>query len=92
MAQLSPLDLLYLSDMEQAIVNHLNRHPRSTITELVTATCVPLAELEIVIQQMVAAAQLIERIEGGKRVYLVQYQRDAGRTRSRSSSMLDLLE
>lgn len=92
MPHLSPLDLLYLSDTEQTIVRYLNRNPSSTIGDLARATCVPLEELETVIRQMISAARLTERLEEGKRVLHVQYRRDSGRTRSRSSSMLDLLE
>ncbi len=90
MPQMSPLDLLSLSDAEQAIVHHLNRNPNSTITDLITATRLPLEKLEPVINQMINAAWLVEQREEGNRVFHVQYRQDVGRSRSKSSSMLDM--
>lgn len=92
MARLSPIDLMFLSGTEQAVVNYLNRHPHSTLVDLVESTRVPADELETVIQQMLSAAQLVEQYEDGKRTFSVQYRCDRSRTRSRSASLLDLFE
>ena len=90
MPQLSPLDLLSLSDAEQTIVHHLNRNPNSTIVDLATVTRLPLDKLEPVITQMINAAWLVERQEEDNRFFHVQYRQDVGRSRSKSSSLLDL--
>lgn len=90
MSQLSPLDLLSLSDAEQDIIRHLNRYPTATIGDLATITHLPISSLEIVISNMINAAWLVERYEEGNRGFVVQYRQDVGRSRSKSSSMLDL--
>jgi hypothetical protein len=90
MSQLSPLDLLSLSDAEQDIIRHLNRYPNATISDLAVATHLPINNLETVINKMINSAWLVERYEEGNRWFIVQYRQDTGRSRSKSSSMLDL--
>lgn len=90
MPQLSPLDLLSLSDTEQDIIHHLNRHPKATIGDLAIATHLSINNLELVINKMINSAWLVEHFEAGNRWFTVQYRQDVGRSRSKSSSMLDL--
>jgi hypothetical protein len=90
MSPLSPLDLLSLSDAEQAIVRHLNRNPKSTLVDLATVTHLPLETLETILRQMINACWLAEYQENGTRFFHIQYRHDVGRTRTKTSSLLNM--
>lgn len=74
MTTLSPLDLLFMSDIEQRIIRCLNEYPKITGDEL--AKIIKISEQEVVriLNQLIEQEKVVLCRKKGKKTYAVNYR------------------
>jgi predicted HTH transcriptional regulator len=80
---LSPLDLLFMSDLEQQTIRYLNEYPNSTAVEIATIIQVAESELACILKQLVKQAKIVKHGRNGQSTYIVNY-RDLKESRLRN--------
>lgn len=91
MGCLSPLDLLTLPDVEQAVVQHLTRQPGQTRSQLEGVAGLSDQQLESVLRRMVLRGWLVEQLSDGERRFSVRFAQQR-RKRNLPPALLELLE
>src|SRR6185503_12671231 len=77
MASLSALDLLSVSDAEQAILRCLNRQPQLLAPDIKAVTGLASDELETTLSQMVQKGLLVEQLVSEQRKFSVRFGRES---------------
>lgn len=74
MSTLSPLDLIFMSDLEQQVIRCLNEYPNSTVQEV--AEIIKLSEREArqIIETLLEQKKVIRKRQKGQKTYAVNYR------------------
>jgi hypothetical protein len=71
-----------MSSIEQDVIRCLIKHPQSTPLEIAEVVKIAVAELEVVLRDMVSDDRLVEEARNGQRAFAVRFKRDPKPTSS----------
>lgn len=92
MSRLSAIDLLELTDEEQALVRCLSQRPALTLRELAQCAELSLEQTEQAVTSMLRASRIVEQLKDGQRVFSVRFSRKRKHIRNTPASILSLID
>ncbi len=91
MASLSPIDMLSLGGGEQELLRCLTRWPQLTLVELAERMRTPPAEVERLVNRLLADSRLVEQLQNERRVFSIRFRFRQTGVRNMPQALLDLL-